>query len=171
LTFGNEFYLTWKNLSRHLGFGTRLPISLEQACRGFNRHEFWGLILGQVVHDKFAPRCNDFQNPTLRLIHKLLAITLFPIDDVRTVCNDELMILYAMVNKIKISPMKAMFKQWLMNFKMTSPIECTSLITCIVSSIGVLDGNFIPFIEDPRVLIDEAYLIYGHTLKKARMKI
>jgi hypothetical protein len=40
------------------------------------------------------------------------------------------------------------------------------LITCIASSIRVLDGNVIPFIEDPRALIDEAYLIYGHTLKK-----
>jgi hypothetical protein len=31
---------------------------------------------------------------------------------------------------------------------------------------GILDGNVIPFIEDPRVLIDGSYLIYGHTLKK-----
>jgi hypothetical protein len=32
-----------------------LPISLAKACRGFDRHEFWGLISGQVVHGKFAP--------------------------------------------------------------------------------------------------------------------
>jgi hypothetical protein len=87
-------------LSHHLGFSTRLPISLEQACCGFNRHGFWGLILGQVVHAKFAPRCNDIQNPTLLLMHKWLAITLFPRDDVRPMRNNELMILYAMVNKI-----------------------------------------------------------------------
>jgi hypothetical protein len=31
---------------------------------------------------------------------------------------------------------------------------------------GILDGNVIPFIEDRHVLIDESYLIYGHTLKK-----
>jgi hypothetical protein len=71
-----------ENLSHHLSFGTRLPISLEQACRGFNRHEFWGLISGHVVHGKFAPRCNDIQNPTLHLMHKWLAITLFPRNDV-----------------------------------------------------------------------------------------
>jgi hypothetical protein len=59
-----------------------------------------------------------------------------------------------------------MIKQWLTNFKMTGPIECTSLITRITSSMGILDGNVIPFIEDPRVLIGESYLIYGHTLKK-----
>jgi hypothetical protein len=56
-------------------------------------------------------------------MHKWLAITLFPRDDVRPMRNNELMILYAMVNKIKISPVKAMIKQWLTNFKMTGPIE------------------------------------------------
>ncbi|RLN05018.1 hypothetical protein C2845_PM13G08110 [Panicum miliaceum] len=71
-----------------------------------------------------------------------------------------------MVNKIKVSLVKAMISQWLMNFKMTGPIECTFLITRIASCLGILDGNVIPFIEDPRALIDEAYLIYGHTLKK-----
>jgi hypothetical protein len=99
-------------------------------------------------------------------MHKWLAITLFPRDDVRPMRNDELMILYAMVNKIKISPVKAMVKQWLRHFKMMGPIECTSLITRIASSIGVLDGNSIPFIKDPHILIDETYLIYGDTLKK-----
>jgi hypothetical protein len=143
-----------------------LPVSLEQACRGFNRHEFWGLISSQVVHGKFAPRCNDIQNPTLRLMHKWLAITLFPKDDVRPMRNDKLMILYTMVNKIKIYPVKAMVKQWLTNFKMTDHIQCTSLVTRIASSVGVLGRNSVPFIEDPRVLINEAYLIYGHTLKK-----
>jgi hypothetical protein len=51
-----------------------------------------------------------------------------------------------MVNKIKISHVKAMIKQWLMNFKKIGPIECTSLITHIASSIVVLYGNLIPFI-------------------------
>jgi hypothetical protein len=43
-------------------------------------------------------------------MHKWLAITLISRDDVQTVRNDELMILYAMLNKIKISPVKAMIK-------------------------------------------------------------
>jgi hypothetical protein len=55
-----------------------------------------------------------------------------------------------------------------MNFKMMGPIECTSLITRIASSMGILDGNVIPFIEDPHVLINESYVIYDHTLKKGR---
>ena len=31
---------------------------------------------------------------------------------------------------------------------------------------GALDGNSVPFIEDPWALIDEAYLVQGHRLKK-----
>ena len=80
--------------------------------------------------------------------------------------NDALLILYAMVNKIKVSPAQALVKQWLSNFKMTDPIECTSLITRIATRVSALEGNFIPFIEGDRTYIDEAYLIQGHTLKK-----
>ena len=92
-------------------------------------------------------------------MHKWLTITLFPRDDVRPVRNDELLILYAMVNKIKISPAQALVRQWLSNFKMTGPIECTFFVTRIVSNLGILDRNPVPFIEDDRVLIDEIYLI------------
>jgi len=99
-------------------------------------------------------------------MHKWLAITLFPRDDVRPVRNDELLILYAMVNMIKISPAQALVKQCLLNFKMMGPIECTPLITRIATRVSTLEGNFIPFIEGDHTYIDEAYLIQGHTLKK-----
>ena len=78
----------------------------------------------------------------------------------------EMMLLYATVNRIKVSPVKAMIRQWLMNFKMIGPIECTSLVTRIALRLGVLSGNPVPFIGMPRVLIDEAYLIQGHILKR-----
>jgi len=91
---GNEYYYTWRDFSHLHGFSDHLPVSLEKSCRGFDQHEFWGLILGQVVHG------NDIQNPTLCLMHKWVAITLFPRDDPRPLRNDEWLILYAMVNKI-----------------------------------------------------------------------
>ena len=62
--------------------------------------------------------------------------------------------------------MQVLVKQWLLNFKMTGPIECTSLITRITTRISALEGNSIPFIEGDRAYIDEEYLIQGHTLKK-----
>ena len=59
-----------------------------------------------------------------------------------------------------------MVKQWLTNSRMMGPIECISLVTRIVSNMSILEGNHVPFIEDDRVLIDEFYLVQGHTLKK-----
>ena len=79
--FGNEYYFTWQNFSHLLGFNARLPVYLAKSCCGFDRDEFWGLISGQVAHGKCAPWCNDIQNLTLRLMHKWVAITLFPRDD------------------------------------------------------------------------------------------
>ena len=99
-------------------------------------------------------------------MHKWVAITLCPRDDPRLVRNDELIILYAMVNKIRVSTAKAMVKQWPTNFRMTGPIECTSLVTRITSSIGALDGNAIPFIEGDRAFINETYLVQGPILKR-----
>uniref|UniRef100_K4AKP5 Uncharacterized protein n=1 Tax=Setaria italica TaxID=4555 RepID=K4AKP5_SETIT len=62
--------------------GPRCAISLDKTCHGFSRHGFWGEISSQIVHDKFVPRCNEIQNPTVRLMHKWLAIALFPREDI-----------------------------------------------------------------------------------------
>ena len=60
--------------------------------------------------------------------------------------------------------MQTLVKQWLLNFKMMGPIECTSVIIRIATRISALEGNFNPFIEGDRAYIDKAYLIQGHTL-------
>jgi hypothetical protein len=71
-------------------------------------------------------------------MYKWLALTCFPRDDVRPIRIDKLQILFAMVNKIKISPVKSMIKQWLENFTMVGTIECTSLITQIAVHLDAL---------------------------------
>jgi hypothetical protein len=103
--FGTEYQVSWKDLSRHLNFSSRCAISLKKACSGFTRDAFWGDISGRVGDDKIVPQCNDILHPTLHLWHKWLAITLIPREDVRPVCVEELMILYATINKINVSPL------------------------------------------------------------------
>lgn len=100
-------------------------------------------------------------------MHKWVALTCFPRDDVRTVRMDELRILYAMVNKIKIAPVQKMVRQWHGNFRMIGPVECTSLVTRIATSLGVLNWARFTVITTPRQSIDLAYLVQGHTLKSA----
>ena len=114
-----EFYLPWRDLSSLLGFHKRCSLDLNASLCHFNRHKFWGEILGQAVVGKFQSRNMDIQNPTLRFMHRWVAMTLFPRDDVRIVRNDELRILYGMVKKIKIAPVMPMIKQGLENFKLS----------------------------------------------------
>jgi hypothetical protein len=100
-------------------------------------------------------------------MHKCLALTCFPRGDVQPIRIDELRILFTMVNKIKISPAKSMIKQWLENFTMVGTVECTSLITRIAERLGALSWANISYISSPCLMVDENYLIYGHTLKHA----
>ena len=57
--------------------------------------------------------------------------------------------------------------QWLVNFRMVGPVECTSLVTRIATSLGVLNWAQFSYITTPRPSIDLAYLVQGHTLKSA----
>jgi hypothetical protein len=105
--FSEEFSISWKDLTTLLGFHHRCTLDVEKATRGFEKQSFWQSISGETTLGK--PRCNDIQNPALCLMHKWVAITCFP-RDVRPTRVDKLWILFAMVNKIKISPVKFMIR-------------------------------------------------------------
>lgn len=70
-----------------------------------------------------------------------------------------------MVKKTKISPIKAMVKQWLENIKMVEPVEYTSLIACIAMKVRALEDGPIINIPHPRSIIDEEYLMQEHAWK------
>ena len=155
----------WRDLSTVLGFHHKCTTDVEQATRSYHKESFWHSISRLNTYSQ--PRCNDIQHPTLCLMHKWLALMCFPRDDVQTICIDELRILYAMVNKIKIAPMHEMVRQWLGNFRMVEPVESTSLVTRIATSLCVLNWAQISYITIPRPKINLAYLVQGHTLKSA----
>ena len=50
---------------------------------------------------------------------------------------------------------------------MVGPVEFTSLVTRITTSLGVLNWAQFTYITTPRPSIDLAYLVQGHTLKSA----
>jgi hypothetical protein len=52
-----------------------------------------------------------------------------------------------------------------MNYKMMGPIDCMSLITRIVSRLGILEGKVVRVIHGDRSLIDKAFLIQGIYLR------
>ena len=107
----------------------------------------------------------NINRPTLRFMHQWIAMTLFTRQDIRFVYHAEMQILYAMLKKIKIAPMKEIFKHWLETFKASTSISCMSLVTRIATSTGALDGQDVTYISTPRISINEHYLMQGHHLK------
>ena len=140
--FEVEHFCTWKDLAQHIGFQRRCLIDLDHALRGFNRHKFWNEILGQTVDGKFQPRNMDIQHPTLWLMHHWIAMTLFSWQDIRVVHNTKMQIVYAMIKKIKIAPVKEMFKHRLELLKtFSTSISCTTLVTRIATGVGTLEDQ------------------------------
>jgi hypothetical protein len=86
-------------------------------------------------------------------------MTLFSRQDIHFVYYAEMQLLYAMLKKTKVAPMKEMFNHWLETTKASTIITCTSLVTHIVASIGALDGQDVTYISTPRIQIDEHFLM------------
>nr|AAQ56377.1 hypothetical protein OSJNBa0003M24.6 [Oryza sativa Japonica Group] len=127
------------------------------------KNRFWEDISGAPICKK--PRMNDIHNPTLRLMHKWIAMTLFSRGDLRPTREDGLIIMFAMVRKIKIAPVKCMIRQWLESIRFTAPVEYTSLITRIAKGLGVITNDQIAYISTACPCVDESYLVQGHILK------
>ena len=71
-----------------------------------------------------------------------------------------------MIKKIKIAPVKEIFKYWLELLKLFSTsISCTSLVTRIATGVGVMEDRDVDYILTLRLIIDEHYLLQGHHLK------
>lgn len=82
-------------------------------------------------------------------MHKWLGFSLFPRPDIWTIRNDELKLLYAMVNRKKVSPVKFMMDQWQEIPKLTGDVGCTSLITRLAKNLGLLENASITYIDTP----------------------
>ena len=91
---------------------------------------------------------------------------MFPSQDTRVVRVNEMRLLYAARMKIKVAPVQEIVRHWLDIIKTTTPISLTSLITRVATAIGALEGQDLDYIQIPRTMINETYLIQGHHLKR-----
>ena len=93
-------------------------------------------------------------------MHKWLGFSLFPRNDFHIVRIDELKLLYAMVKRRKVSPIKFMMKQWKEVFELKGDVSCTSLVTRIAQNLGLLKNASVAYIEDiNRWYIDYEYFV------------
>jgi hypothetical protein len=104
--FNKEFSPSWRKFSRFLGLSEQCVVDIDAAITDFYRTRFWRDVSNDVVCHR--PRTDEFHHPTLRFLHKWLGFTLFPREDFRIVRIEELKLLYAMIKKKKVSPIKLM---------------------------------------------------------------
>jgi hypothetical protein len=115
--FGKSFGCDFSCFSELLDFSKScLPES--SAIRNFNKFEF-----SDAISRKFARlRFNDIHNPSLRFLHRWMEFTLFPIAKLRSVATSELKCLFAMVNRIKYTPVADIVDYFKNVHKMSGPI-------------------------------------------------
>jgi hypothetical protein len=77
-----------------------------------------------------------------------------PRSDTRTIKIDELKLMYAMVKRKKVSPIKLMISQWLEVFTLTGDIGCASLFTWIATNMGLLENALVSFTTKQCLSID-----------------
>jgi hypothetical protein len=79
---------------------------------------------------------SDIHNPSLRFLHRWMSFTLFLMEELYSVTTAELKCLFAMVNRIKCSPVADIVDYFTNVSKISGPIECTSLVTRIAMNLG-----------------------------------
>ena len=121
-------------------------VDVNFAIEDFDKAKCWREISRKT--DFFHPRTNDINNPTLHFMHKWLGMTLFPRNDTRTIRIDDLKLMYAMVKRKKVSPIKFMMNQWLKVFTLVGDVECPSLVTRIATNMGLMQRSFVSLITE-----------------------
>jgi len=125
--------------SQHLGFEQDCELDIDHALQNFELAKFWKLIT--CSNNLSVRRPVQIHNPTLGFMYFWIIVTLFPGTSVDDIGFKELQILYAMVNKIRFSPVKWLVPFWISSIAPSMPLCFTSLITRIAKSMGLLETN------------------------------
>jgi hypothetical protein len=97
--FRKSFGCDFSHFSELLNFSTScLPES--SAMKIFNKVEFSDAISENFTRLRFS----DIHNPSLWFLHRSMSFMLFPMVELRFVATPELKCLFAMVNRIKCTP-------------------------------------------------------------------
>jgi hypothetical protein len=133
----------------------------SSAIRNFNKFEF-----SDAISRKFSRlRFNDIHNPSLRFLHRWMEFTLFPMTKLRSVDTSELKCLFAMVNRIKYTPVADIVDYFKNVHKMSGPIECTSMVTRIAMNLGCPDMTNLAYIEGDVPVLSLDHFVHAHILR------
>ena len=103
-----------------LGFNSQCVVDVDHALQDFDKLKFWRKFSRKAK--MYHPRTNNIHHPTLQFMHKWLDFTLFPNSDFGTVRVDDLRLLYALVKRRKVPPVKSKMRHCLEVFSLTGDL-------------------------------------------------
>jgi hypothetical protein len=130
--------------------------------RNFNRVEFSDTISGKSNSLRFS----DTHNPSLRFLDRWMSFTLFPMVELCSVATLGFKCLFAMVNRIKYTPVADIVDYYKNVHKILGPIECTSMVTRIATNLGCLEMANLAYIEGDVPILGFDHFVHAHILRK-----
>jgi hypothetical protein len=155
--FGKSFGCDFSHFSELLDFSKSFLLE-SSAIRNFNKVEF--AISGKFTRLRF----NDIHNPSLRFLHRWMLFTLFPMAELRSVATPRLKCLFAMVNRIKYTPIADIVDYFKNVHKISGPIECTSMVTRIAMNLGCPEMANLAYIEGDVPILSLDHFVHTHIL-------
>jgi hypothetical protein len=139
---GKSFGCDFSHFRELLDFSKScVPVSC--GMRNFNKVEFSDAISGKFTRLRFS----DIHNPSLRFLHRWMSFMLFPMVELHSVATPQLKCLFAMVNRIKYTPVADIVDYFKNVHKMSGPIEFTSMVTQIAMNLGCPEMANLAYIE------------------------
>jgi hypothetical protein len=134
----------------------------SSAMRNFNKVEFSDAISGKSA----GLSCSDIHNPSLRFFHRWMSFTLFPMAELCSVTTPELKCLFAMVNRIKYTPIANIVNYFKNVHKMSRPIECTFVVTQIAINLGCPEMANLAYLEGDVPDLGLDHFVHAHILRE-----
>jgi hypothetical protein len=163
-----KFHLFKKSFGCDLScFSELLDISKSclpesSAMRNFNKVEFSDTISGKSARLRFSV----IHNPSLRFLHRWMSFTLFPTTELHSVTTPELKCLFAMVNRIKYTPVADIVDYIKNVHKMSGPIGCTSMVSWIAINLGCPKMANFTYIEGGVPDLGPDHFVHAHILRE-----
>ena len=102
-------------------------------------------------------------------MHKWLGIAFFPQDDASKIRAIDLELIYAVVKKIRVSPVHALVDHWLRipAYKVGDVAIC-SIVTHLAFKLKLLEGASLDFIDTHRKIYGYEHFNHAHLIKKIK---
>jgi hypothetical protein len=157
--FGKLFGCDFSHFSELLDFSKSCLPELS-AMRNFNKVEFSDAISRKSTRLRFS----GIHNPSLRFLHRWMSFMLFPMAELRSLAAPNLECLFAMVNRIKYTPIADIVDYFKNVHKMLGPIECTYMVTQITMNLGCSEMANLAYIEGDAPIFGLDHFVHAHIL-------